>query len=388
MKVVRVRRHIWDHALRACIACTMRYAGSPAGSGVVTYTSRDGIVSHDAGGCPGPEKLKAPFPWFGGKSRVADIVWRAFGDVPNYVEPFAGSLAVLLGRPYLPKIETVNDADSMLANFWRAVTADPAAVAKWCDWPVSECDLAARHRWLLERLPDHRERMFQDPDYYDAKIAGWWVWGLSAWIGSGWCSGRISAQVPSTNGKSAGMGVHKIRMPDLWGAGKGMHAPSCLPSLGNSRGVHGASKPPCQEWFRSLQARLRRVRVCCGDWTRVLGDSTLGTTISRNSNMNPCGVFLDPPYSTSMRAADLYAEDDGTISQRVAEWAIERGEEPDLRIVVCGYEGEHEFPANWTKHAWKAHRGYAAASNANVYRERIWFSPHCLPVSLAALRRT
>jgi site-specific DNA-adenine methylase len=40
--------------------------------------------------------LKAPFPWFGGKSRVADIVWDRFGDVANYVEPFFGSGAVLL----------------------------------------------------------------------------------------------------------------------------------------------------------------------------------------------------------------------------------------------------------------------------------------------------
>ena len=47
--------------------------------------------------------LRAPFPWFGGKSRVAAVVWRAFGDVPNYVEPFAGSLAVLLGRPHAPE---------------------------------------------------------------------------------------------------------------------------------------------------------------------------------------------------------------------------------------------------------------------------------------------
>jgi site-specific DNA-adenine methylase len=37
-------------------------------------------------------------------------------------------------------------------------------------------------------------------------------------------------------------------------------------------------------------ARLRRVRVCCGDWTRVLGRSAtecIGVT----------GVFLDPPYA-------------------------------------------------------------------------------------------
>ena len=36
---------------------------------------------------------KAPFPWFGGKRRVADKVWAALGDVDQYVEPFAGSLA-------------------------------------------------------------------------------------------------------------------------------------------------------------------------------------------------------------------------------------------------------------------------------------------------------
>ena len=49
------------------------------------------------------EILKAPFPYFGGKLRVAAQVWERFGDAPNYVEPFAGSLAVLLGRPTEPR---------------------------------------------------------------------------------------------------------------------------------------------------------------------------------------------------------------------------------------------------------------------------------------------
>jgi hypothetical protein len=35
--------------------------------------------------------LKAPFPWFGGKSRVAPLVWERFGDIAVYAEPFAGS---------------------------------------------------------------------------------------------------------------------------------------------------------------------------------------------------------------------------------------------------------------------------------------------------------
>jgi site-specific DNA-adenine methylase len=36
---------------------------------------------------------RAPFPWFGGKRRVAPVVWQRFGDVENYVEPFFGSVS-------------------------------------------------------------------------------------------------------------------------------------------------------------------------------------------------------------------------------------------------------------------------------------------------------
>lgn len=43
--------------------------------------------------------LKAPFPWFGGKSRVAHIVWDRFGAVPNYVEPFCKGQTMLTHTP-------------------------------------------------------------------------------------------------------------------------------------------------------------------------------------------------------------------------------------------------------------------------------------------------
>ncbi len=136
------------------------------------------------------QKLSAPFPWFGGKSRVADAVWDRFGDVRNYVEPFAGSLAVLLSRPTPPGIETVNDIDKYLANFWRAVAHDPDGVAMAADWPVNEADLEARHAWLVTEGARQLTQLMTDPDGYDSKIAGWWVWGLCSWIGSGWCSGE------------------------------------------------------------------------------------------------------------------------------------------------------------------------------------------------------
>ena len=85
--------------------------------------------------------MKAPFPWFGGKRRCADLVWQRFGDVDNYVEPFAGSLAVLLERPHWPfaatRTETVNDVDCYIVNFWRAMQRDEAAIAHWkrYRWP-------------------------------------------------------------------------------------------------------------------------------------------------------------------------------------------------------------------------------------------------------------
>ena len=62
-------------------------------------------------------------------------------------------------------------------------------MAHWCDWPVNEVDLFARHLWLVTGRSRLLEGMEADPDFYDAQVAGWWVWGVNAWIGSGWCSG-------------------------------------------------------------------------------------------------------------------------------------------------------------------------------------------------------
>jgi len=56
--------------------------------------------------------LKSPFPYFGGKRKVAAQVWQRFGKVGNVVEPFFGSGAFLLARPMdFDCTETVNDLD-------------------------------------------------------------------------------------------------------------------------------------------------------------------------------------------------------------------------------------------------------------------------------------
>ena len=314
--------------------------------------------------------LRAPFPWFGGKSRAASLIWDRFGDVPNYVEPFAGSLAVLLGRPHDPGIETVNDRDCFVANFWRAVQHDPDGVAHHADWPVNEADQHARHLWLIQQH-EWVERMKTDPDVYDVKIAGWWVWGQCIWIGSGWCAGL--RQRPHLG--NAGTGVHRKR-PHLGNAGKGVHRQR--PHLGNAgTGVPDSARTSATRiYMRDLAERLRSVRVCCGDWSRVCGPTPtvkLGIT----------GVLLDPPYlDEADRTDNLYAVDDLTVAHAVREWAIAHGDDARLRIALCGYDGEHAMPDTWTRVEWKAHGGYGSQGEGrgreNAARERIWFSPHCL----------
>lgn len=315
---------------------------------------------------PTPGVCRAPFPFFGGKSLVAPEVWAAFGDVVNYVEPFAGSLAVLLNRPAgWTGQETVNDRDGFICNFWRALAADPAAVARWAYWPVNENDLHARHAWLLARRGTLTAQLEGDPDYCDAKIAGWWVWGISAWIGSGWCAGigpwtvnadrELVRRDPDAVG---GTGVKRQR-PHLTDAGMGVHR----------------KHDGLDDWFVALAVRLRRVRVCCGDWARICGPTP---TVAHGLT----GVFLDPPYDEDLRDAALYATDTVGIAKEVGAWAREWGDHPLMRIVLCGYDGEHTMPASWRAVPWQAQGGYGVqgdgAGRANASREILWLSPHCV----------
>lgn len=301
-----------------------------------------------------PVRFKAPFPWFGGKSRIAPEVWARFGDVPNYCEPFFGTGAVMFARPTLPRTETINDKDGFLANFWRAIKANPAAVAEHADWPVNEIDLAARRDYLFSGADEWHKAMWADPHLYCAKRAGWWVWGVCSTIGNAW--------KPRSTHLGAGMGIH--RPSTHLGAGRGIHRP------GTHIGEAGRGDV-LREYFALISRRMERVRVMCGDWQRILGPTP-------TAHNGVTGVFLDPPYFDGCQD-DCYSHN-GTVALHVQQWCAENGENPKLRIALCGYDGEHNAleDIGWSVLAWKASGGYAKAGNDNARRERIWFSPHCL----------
>jgi 16S rRNA G966 N2-methylase RsmD len=71
-------------------------------------------------------------------------------------------------------------------------------------------------------------------------------------------------------------------------------------------------------------------------------------------------IFLDPPYATS---GNLYAESSEGIAAAVREWCTTAPRE--LRIILCGYDTEHDalLAHGWTVTEGKAGRGAGYSVN-------------------------
>lgn len=75
--------------------------------------------------------MKPPFPYYGGKQMLAERIISLLPEHQHYVEPYAGSLAVLLAKPRVP-FETVNDLDGDLVNFWQVLRDRPDDLERVC----------------------------------------------------------------------------------------------------------------------------------------------------------------------------------------------------------------------------------------------------------------
>ena len=284
--------------------------------------------------------MKSAYSYFGGKAKVAKTIWDRFGHINYYIEPFFGSGAVLLGSPYIPSNEVVNDMYCMITNFWRSVKYAPNKTAKYADQPMNEIELEATQTWLIPQKDELEQRLRVDLMYCDPEIAGRWVWGVAQWLGDNWCSDKTLQKRPSFN-KS---GIHR-----------------------NSTEI--------KEYFQFLSHRLRKTIICCGDWNRVVCD------FITTKNVSIC-IFFDPPNSAKAgRENNLYIKDDLNVSNLVFNWCMDNGERPNFRIVFCGYSDEYIFPDSWTHLNWRGNCAWSNWGNnkgqENAKKEMIWFSPGC-----------
>ena len=318
------------------------------------------------------EQLKAPFPYFGGKRSVAADVWRRLGKPKQYIEPFGGSLAILLAKPGgAASLEVVGDGNGFIANFWRAVKYQPDQVAHWADYPVSHIDQGARHRLMME-MRDELADALHDPEWPgNAKLAGWWLWGQCSWIGSGWCDwwGKIphvsdAGQGVQASGKiphvsDAGRGVQASgQIPHVGNAGMGVQASGQIPHVGNA-GLMTSGGQAAWIWLHKIANRLERVRIIHGDWDRCLNN---------HYGADQTAVFLDPPYKAFEQPYGSLP-----VASAVEDWARDN---PRLRIAICGHIGDYDLPG-WDAVQWER-PGNTYSGTGTKDKECIWYSPGCL----------
>lgn len=301
-------------------------------------------------------KLDPPFPYFGGKSRIAHTAWVRFGKPEVFVEPFCGSAATLLHRPNgASGYEIINDMDCMVTNFWRATKLSPHEVALYANRPPNEIELLAAHQILgAQPVADElRAKLVADPNFHDARLAGWWCWFLCCDMSNGY---RLTLKNPN------------CIKPAVIQQGV------CRVLRGSTPNQSEADR--CEflcQWFSHLRHRLRDVNVSCGDWKRVCTHSLL---VSKGL----LAVLFDPPYPTAAgRDPNLYREESLTVASEVEEWCAQYGSDKGTRIALCGYEGTHENleSLGWSVMKWSSSGGSNKPST-NRHKERIWFSPHCL----------
>lgn len=75
--------------------------------------------------------MKPPIAYYGAKVTIAQQIVAMFHDHDHYVEPFAGSLSVLLAKKP-SRMETVNDLDGDLMTFWRVLRDRPLELERVC----------------------------------------------------------------------------------------------------------------------------------------------------------------------------------------------------------------------------------------------------------------
>jgi DNA adenine methylase len=177
--------------------------------------------------------------YFGSKVRQASAIVGLFPEHRTYLEPFAGSAAVLLAKK-TSAIEIFNDLDSLVVNFYRVLRDRPDELARSCELtPYSR----AEFRRAYENL---------DAPANELELARrFWVVAMQSYRGLV-TSGSWSAPT-SAKGETG-----KTRVVDD---------------------------------FSRIATRLKRVHLECADaWSLIEkfdGDQTL--------------MYLDPPYPTSTR---------------------------------------------------------------------------------------
>lgn len=235
-------------------------------------------------------QIKPPFPYSGGKQRVAKRIAALLPPHESYVEPFAGALSVLLAKEP-SAMETVNDINGDLMTFWRVLREQPDLLQRACALtPHSRTEYVSS--WDRPHDLDDVER-----------------------------ARRVWVQLTQSRGS---------RM-----------------TRSGWRFVHGGNRLPLAAYldgyvarFADVVERLKGVSLECRDALEVIAAYGLADAV----------LYVDPPYLNETRYGAQYREEFGRISQH--EELLDALESTPAAVVLSGYS--HPLYdtrlADWERH--------------------------------------
>jgi DNA adenine methylase len=242
----------------------------------------------------------------GSKWNIASQLAELIPEHHSYVEPYAGSMALLFTKPP-SDIETVNDLDSDVTNLFRCIQKDSERLAR-----------------LVMTTPFSREeydRQFEIPqgaviiDSYE-RAAGFLV---RCWQGHGF----------RTNGYKVGWKNDvqgRERMYALWNWYR-------LP-----------------EWIIEITERLRTVQI----------ENRPALEVIKRFNYDNVFMYLDPPYLLGTRTAKQYMYE---MTDADHEELLKTILQSRAKIMISGYESEmyNDYLNGWNKQQFRCCSEYGAS---------------------------
>jgi DNA adenine methylase len=226
----------------------------------------------------------SPLKWHGGKHYLAARIIALMPAHKVYVEPYAGSLAVLLAKPHDRTVEHAGDVDRLVMNFWR-VLADAHAFKRFARIVTSIGVHEGIFNEARDRLTAARRRL-RDPI-------------------------RTAADLFIVNRQSFG-GQMKSIAPLSTRARRGMDE-------------HTAAWLSAVDLLPTFHDRLRRVRWHCRPALALIKALDSRETL----------FYLDPPYHPDTRETpDVYAHE---MSEADHYELLKRVATLDGHCIISGY---------------------------------------------------
>jgi len=278
---------------------------------------------------------KALISYFGGKARMIKKLMPYLVAWPHkqYVEVFGGGGSILLSKPPV-SVETYNDLNGVLVNFFRVVSS-----------PGQFEEFMRR----VALLPCSRELFNEYRDSYEAEedpIEQAVMWFYCAKLSFGGARAKMTFGA-STTKTSSGMSSHVAKYIAV------------------------------MDRLPEIHRRLQRVQFEHKDWSKILRQYDHPETL----------FYLDPPYVGNTRAAGGYHfEMTDSDHRRLVNALLEI----DGQGILSGYDSPIYKPlehAGWKKTAWQVScdaagrtknsklQGAGTASEHAKRQECIWCSP-------------